>query len=116
MKRGWARVLLVTVLLCCVPSLAVEGMFQGRVVNPPYVARLKSGWIYVQGRNHSLRRVEVAHAAIVFGEEVPASQKRKCDMECLEVGQEVRVYAEQDSRGEWRATRVEILRLVANSA
>jgi hypothetical protein len=116
MKRGWARVLLVTVLLWCVPSLAVEGMFQGRVVNPPYVARLKSGWIYVQGRNHSLRRVEVAHAAIVFGEEVPASQKRKCDMECLEVGQEVRVYAEQDSRGEWRATRVEILRLVTNSA
>jgi hypothetical protein len=28
----------------------------------------------------------------------------------------VRVYAEQDSRGEWRATRVEILRLVTNSA
>ena len=116
MKRGWAMVLLLTVLFCCVPSLAVEGMFQGRVVDPPYAARLKPGWIYVQGRNHSLRRVEVAHATIVFGEEVPASQKRKCGMECLEVGQEVRVYAEQDSRGEWRAKRVEIVHLVTNSA
>ena len=116
MKRGWARVLLVTGLLWCVPSLAVEGIFQGRVVDPPNVAALKPGWIYVQGRNHSLRSVEVAHAEIIFGEEIPASQKRKCHLECLEVGQEVRVYAEQDSKGEWRATRVEILRLVTNRA
>jgi hypothetical protein len=28
----------------------------------------------------------------------------------------VRVYAEQDSHGEWRAKRVEILRLVTNRA
>ncbi|HWG86448.1 MAG TPA: hypothetical protein VN679_01615 [Candidatus Acidoferrales bacterium] len=116
MRSGWARVVLVTVLLSCAPLLAVEGMFQGRVVDPPYVARLKPGWIYVQGRNHSLRRVEVAHAAIVFGEEVPASQQHRCHMECIEVGQEVRVYAEQDSKGEWRAKRVEIVRLVTNRA
>jgi hypothetical protein len=74
------------------------------------------GWIFVQGRNRILRRVEVAHAVIVFGEEIPASQQHKCHMECLEVGQEVRVYAEQDSHGEWRAKRVEILRLVTNRA
>jgi hypothetical protein len=116
MKRGWARVLLLAVLLPFVPSLAVEGMFQGRVVDPPYVTPLKPGWIFVQGRNRILRRVEVAHAVIVFGEEIPASQQHKCHMECLEVGQEVRVYAEQDSRGEWRAKRVEILRLVTNRA
>jgi hypothetical protein len=60
-----------------------------------------------------LRRVEVAHAVIVIGQQVPSSQRRKCGRECLEVGQEVRVTANQDSMGEWRASRVEILRLTA---
>src|ERR1051326_5205410 len=69
------------------------------------------GWIFVQGRNRMLRRVEVAHAVIVFGEEIPASQRRKCNAECLTAGQEVRVTAQQDSAGEWRAKRVEILHL-----
>jgi hypothetical protein len=60
-----------------------------------------------------LRRVEVAHAVIIIGQQVPSSQRRKCGLECLEVGQEVRVIANQDSMGEWRASRVEILRLTA---
>ena len=57
-----------------------------------------------------LRRVEVAHAQIVFGEDVPVSQRRKCNAACLSPGQEVRITACQDSAGEWRAKRVEILR------
>jgi hypothetical protein len=52
----------------------------------------------------------------VFGNEVPASQQHKCRMECLEVGQEVRITAEQDANGEWRAKRVEILHLITNRA
>jgi hypothetical protein len=116
MKRGWIRVLLFTALLSCIPVSAVEGMFQGRVVDAPASVPRQRGWIFVQGRNHILRRVEVAHAVIVFGNEIPASQKHECDMRCLEVGQEVRVLAEQDSKGEWRAKRVEILRLITRRA
>lgn len=61
-----------------------------------------------------LRRVEVSHAQIVFGSNVPESQKRKCNADCLSVGQEIRVTAEQDRAGEWRAKRVEILQLTTN--
>jgi hypothetical protein len=35
-------------------------------------------------------------------------------MECLEVGQEIRVTAKQDKAGEWRAERVEILHLTTS--
>lgn len=61
-----------------------------------------------------LRRVEVSHAQIVFGSNVPASQKHKCNADCLTPGQEILVTAEQDGSGEWRAKRVEILRLTTN--
>ena len=86
------------------------------MIDPPVSEAPHPGWIYVQGRNHMLRRVEVSHAEVVFGEQVPASQQRECHAECIEVGQEVRIIAEQDSNGEWRAKRVEILRLVTNRA
>jgi hypothetical protein len=116
MKRGWARVLLFAALLSCVPASAVEGMFQGKVVDPPSSVPRQRGWIFVQGRNHILRRVEVSHAVVVFGSEVPASQQHECDVRCLKLGQEVRVLAEQDAKGEWRAKRVEILRLITRMA
>ena len=115
MKHGCRAIVLFSALLFApTGGFAVEGMFQGRVVDPPVSVQLKPGWIFVQGRNRMLRRVEVAHAVIVFGTQVPASQRRSCRMECLEVGQEVRVTAEQDSNGEWRAKKVEILRLITN--
>lgn len=116
MKHGGARILLSAILLFSVPLLAVDGMFQGRVVNAPASVARRAGWIFVQGRNHMLRRVEVAHAEIVFGDNIPVSQRHKCNFHCLEVGQEVRIIAEQDGQGEWRAKRVEILRLVTNRA
>ena len=47
------------------------------------------------GQNRMLRRVEVSHAVIVFGESVPASQHHKCNSECISAGQEVRVTARQ---------------------
>jgi hypothetical protein len=115
MKRAWA-LLLVCGMLLEFPALAAEGMFEGKVVSPPVSERSIPGWIYVQGRNHMLRRVEVAHAVVVFGKEVPASERRPCRMDCIEVGQEVRVIAEQDKSGEWRAKRVEILQLMTRRA
>jgi hypothetical protein len=90
---------------------ATEGTFEGRIVDPAPAQSLPQGWIFVQGRNQMLRRVEITHATVVFGQQVPSDQRRKCGPDCLEPGQEVRVTAIQDSAGEWRAKRVEILRL-----
>ncbi|HEX7288943.1 MAG TPA: hypothetical protein VF532_22350 [Candidatus Angelobacter sp.] len=114
MRRGCAWVLICALLACTPPLYATDGMFQGKVIDPPHNQLQKPGWIFVQGRNHMARRVEVTHAVIVFGEHVPASQRRACGVECLVAGQEVRVTAEQDSSGEWRAKKVEILRLNTN--
>lgn len=101
-------------VVCSTLLYASEGVFQGKIVDPPTAEAHRAGWIFVQGRNHMLRLVEVAHAEIVFGDQVPVSQQRKCKMECLAAGQEIRVTAEQDPSGEWRAKRVEILQLTTN--
>lgn len=101
-------------VLCSTILYASEGVFQGKIVDPPTAEAHRAGWIFVQGRNHMLRRVEVAHAEIVFGDQIPVSQRRKCKMDCLAAGQEIRVTAEQDSSGEWRAKRIEILQLTTN--
>ncbi len=106
------RRLLLLVVFLAVNVSATDGMFQGKIVEPPANQPAASGWIYIQGRNHALRRVEVSHAAIAFGSEVPTDQRRKCGVECLIPGQEVRIIAEQDSSGEWRAKKIEILKLV----
>src|SRR5258708_2680117 len=104
-------------LLAGIPSAsAADGTFRGKITDPPGSEPAVTGWIFVEGKNHMLRRVEVAHATIVFGEEVPASERRKCDSECLSPGQEVRITAHQDSAGEWRAKRVEILSLTTKRA
>jgi hypothetical protein len=109
--------------LCCVLSLifgllaygptafAVDGTFRGKITDPPASEPTVKGWIFVQSRNHMLRRVEVAHAEIVYGEEIPASERHNCNVDCLSAGQEVRITAHQDSSGEWRAKRVEILKM-----
>jgi hypothetical protein len=92
-------------------ALAVDGTFRGKITDPPASEPVVKGWIFVQGRNHMLRRVEVAHAEIVYGEEIPASERHNCNVDCLQAGQEVRITAHQDSSGEWRAKRVEILKM-----
>jgi hypothetical protein len=92
-------------------ALAVDGTFRGKITDPPASEPVVKGWIFVQGRNHMLRRVEVAHAEIVYGEEIPASERHNCNVDCLRAGQEVRITAHQDSSGEWRAKRVEILKM-----
>lgn len=103
-------------LISGMPLCAADGTFRGRVIEPPENTPSLPGWIYVQGRNRMLRRVEVAHAVVVFGDEVPSSQRHKCNSECLSAGQDVRVTARQDSSGEWRARRVEILHLATHMA
>lgn len=101
---------LTLLVLARAPLWAVDGTFQGRVITPPASQPVVRGWIYVEGANHMLRRVEVTHAEIVFAANVPASRKHRCNLDCLRSGQEVRITAEQDGSGEWRAKRVEIVR------
>jgi hypothetical protein len=109
-------VLSLTLGLGGLSAFAADGTFRGKVIDPPANEAAVPGWIFVQGKNHMLRRVEVAHAAIVFGEDIPASQQRKCSSECLSPGLEVRVTAHQDTTGEWRAKQVEILKIATRMA
>lgn len=115
MRCSWAAVLIFAFILSPVLGSSTSGVFQGTVIDPPTSEPSTPGWIYVQGRNHMLRRVEVSHALIEFGSAVPATQRHSCRMDCLEVGQEIRVIANQDKSGEWRAERVEILHLTASN-
>ena len=111
----WRRVTAVLLLVLSLSTLnwAIDGTFQGRVIDPPLGQPLVQGWIFVQGRHHMLRRVEISHAKVVFSESVPIIEHRKCGIECITAGQEIRVTAEQDGSGEWRAKRVEILKLTS---
>jgi hypothetical protein len=116
MKMRWVLRATLGLLISAPPLSAADGTFRGRVIDPPVNTPAVHGWIFVQGRNRMLRRVEVSHAVVVFGNEVPASEHRKCNSECLSAGQDVRVTARQDSAGEWRAKRVEILHLAIRVA
>jgi len=108
----WVVSLAFGLLLSSPAVFAVDGTFRGKIADPPANESAVKGWIFVEGRNQMLRRVEVAHAEIVYGEEVPASnQRRQCNSDCLVKGQEVRITAHQDASGEWRAKRVEILKV-----
>jgi hypothetical protein len=110
MRDGWAWWFLVLFLALPSRLFAAEGTFQGKIVDPPGQKQVASGWIFVEGRNRMVRRVDVAHAVIVPPAGSSSGQGKKCGPECLAVGQEVRVTAEQDASGEWHARRVEILR------
>jgi hypothetical protein len=93
----------------------VDGTFQGRVTDPPPGAKLISGWIFVQGHNKSLRRVEVNHARVVMSEDAPVHQRCHGGIDCLTVGTEVRITASQDAEGEWHARVVEVLKFAKGS-
>jgi hypothetical protein len=88
---------------------AADGTFQGTIVKPPDQKQTSPGWIFVEGRNGMVRRVDVASAVIIPAAGASPGKGKKCGPECLAVGQEVRVTAEQDGSGEWHARRVEIL-------
>lgn len=56
------------------------------------------------------RRVDVSRARVVYDESVPTATRLPKPEDALVAGAEVRVTAEQGSDGEWRASRVEILK------
>lgn len=95
------------ILALAILAVATPGSFRGTIVDNPGAAK---GWIYVQGRNGTARRVEISRAKILYDEDVPATERRPQPQDALTPGAEVRVTAEQDSDGEWHASQVEILK------
>lgn len=99
------------VFLAAAAALAgMTGTFRGTIVDPGTKSSADRGWIYVQGRNQMLRRVQVADAKVIYGPDVPAAMKAAKPASALIDGAQVRVTAAQDGSGEWRATTVEILK------
>jgi hypothetical protein len=109
---GWARASLRVV--CCLLLLAgwalggTPGSFRGVLLEG---ANTKPGWMYVQSRNDMLRLVQVRGAQVWYGEEIPQKLRQTDASASLQSGAEVRVLAEEDGHGHWRAREIEILRL-----
>lgn len=103
----------VSLTLVTLPAFAgTPGIFQGRVYQDQ---KAGPGWIYVQARNGMLRKVEVSRAQVVYAASVPAADRASDPVRDLTQGAEVQVTAEQDGAGEWRATRVEIIKIQRRS-
>jgi hypothetical protein len=104
--------LLVALLFALLLPLAAEisGTFRGVIVHAP-AGEPTQGWIYVAGRNGNVRRAEVSHAQVLYAGSVPVRLRAKDPFRSLKEGAEVRVTASQDGKGEWQASRVEILKV-----
>src|SRR5437763_16148849 len=83
--------------------------FRGRVIEFPTSS--KANMIFVMSRNGSLRRVDVAQAKVSYSDDIPFKMRRKQPAKHLKHGTEVRVLAEENGHGMWRAHSVEILAL-----
>ena len=95
-------------LLATAALVATPGNFRGVVVEGPKAKQVQ-GWIFVQGKNGMLRRVEIAQANIHYDESFPESKRQVTPRTALKPGIEVRVTANQGKDGEWHATEIEIM-------
>jgi hypothetical protein len=103
--------LLLTILFGSLPLFATKGVFQGRVVEG---SKKEAGrYIYVAGRGGYMRRVNIQRCRVLFGVDVPPSQRVASASESLKDSAEVRVTAEQGKDGEWMASEIVILKLPA---
>lgn len=84
------------------------GTFRGVVIHGPGMV---PGWMFLKSANGQVRRVAISRAQVVYADGVPVSERQKTPELSIVTGADVRVTAEQDGRGEWRAIRVEILSL-----
>jgi hypothetical protein len=109
LRRTWVVVL-------CWAGLAfasTPGTFRGTVHEG---ADIKPGWVYVEAFNGNLRLVDVRRANIHYedpiadDDDAPALPPTRRRAPRLTTGTEVRVTAEQDKRGYWHASEVEVIR------
>jgi hypothetical protein len=89
--------------------------FRGKVIEPASApaedGKQGNHLIYVMSKNGALRRVEVSKAKIVYSEDVPRSTRPSDSLAALKHGTEVRVLAEENGSGIWKAKNIEILSL-----
>src|SRR5215208_2826788 len=104
-----ASLLVATLLLTSALLAGTPGVFRGTLVDGPGNEKIDGRWIYVKGRNGSLRRVEISRAKVSYMDSVPETRREKMPESVLKPGAVVRVTAEQDSDGEWRAEEVLLL-------
>lgn len=107
--RYLAPCLLAAALFYSLAQAATSGSFRGTVVEGDKGAP-QAGWLYVRGRNGAIRRVDISQAAVSYDDAVPADERKTSAREQLAVGAEVRVTAEQNGDGEWRASRIEVIK------
>jgi hypothetical protein len=107
--RHFALSLLAISAVCVLAYGATAGSFRGTVIEGDR-GSVSQGWLYVRGRDGSIRRVDISHAVFGYDESVPPERRKASAREQLEAGADVRVTAEQGSDGEWRASRVDIVK------
>ena len=93
--------------LPCIVS-ATPGSFRGVIVRGPDA---NPGWIWVKSVNGMLRKVGVEGAEVVYDDAIPHSAREHQPELSIKSGVEVRITANQDGDGEWRASKIEILKL-----
>ncbi len=84
---------------------ATPGTFRGKIVES--TESTEKGWIFLQSRNGSIRKVNIGSARITSAN-APKPYKR--EFGALPQGTEVRVTATQEN-GNWKASEVEIILL-----
>jgi len=94
-------------------AFATIGSFRGKIVSAP-AGQARQGWVFVQGPNGSLRLVDIRKAEFAFDDDFHPPADLSPSAKLLLQGAEVRVVGEQQ-QGEWRAMRVEIIRLAAST-
>ena len=92
-------------------AIATIGSFRGKIVTAP-AGQTRDGWVFVQSPNGRMRLVDVRRAEFAFDDDFHAPADLIPSAKLLLQGAEVRVVGEQQD-GDWRAARVEIIRLAA---
>jgi len=72
-------------------------------------------WIYVQSKNGVLRHVDISSAQVTYEAGVPRERRQNPAVRALRPGVKIRVTAQQDANGEWRASQVEITGVSADA-
>lgn len=113
MARLRPLVLVLMLSVFTAAAFATIGSFRGKIVAAP-AGEARQGWVFVQAPNGRLRLVDVRKAEFAFDEGFHAPADLSPSAKLLLQGAEVRVVGEQQE-GEWRAMRVEIIRLAAST-
>lgn len=92
---------------------AASGEFRG-VIAASHFVKPSEKWIFVQGRNGLLRKVNITRARVVYDDAVPVDQRRERPSYSLIEGAEVRVNAKQDADGEWNALQIVIMKMASS--